>query len=450
MTSNFLSLTFIFSTLCADYIPTDPQTVTDWYACTKNITALTNSQPLISYAQFITTINQFIEHQINIINKTRWFGKKVEAYNPTFNTLYNPSAIKPYVGKLKLAQATEVFYWGDLHGDIQALTYSLYKLYQDGVIDNNLKIRSTYVYFLFLGDLVDRGLHGAEVMTLLFSLALKNPEQVIIIRGNHEDLYQNMNMGGPHFLEDLLRISGFEYGSTECVDLLNNINQLYNILPVACFVGCNNDYLQCCHGGLECRYNPRDFLNSLADRSFHAITELIKPESFNLNNPYFWHELAVDISCNALFKNISSGHIKTYHLGFLWNDFNAHPDEFQALFSIQNKGNRFSIGLTLFQETLKLYNTGNARVRGFIRAHQHNDTMPGLLDPRNKGLFAIWDNQILTTVSTSQFGTPISFLKLTLDNNYDNWLITHYNFNHKKQSWLIRKSRKQDWQNAIR
>jgi len=449
MIKKILSLTFIFNALYADFIPTEPQTVTDWYLCTKNATALNPAKPVVSYTRFISIINDFINQQTKNINNSIWFGSKIEPYDPNFNTLYNPSAIKPFVAKLKLPHATEVFCWGDLHGDIQSLAHSLYKLYQDGVIDNNLKIKSESVYFLFLGDLVDRGLHGAEVMALLFSVALKNPEQVIIIRGNHEDLYQNVNMGGPNFLKDLLTISGFEYRSPECTDLLNSINHLYNLLPVACFVGCNNDYIQCCHGGLECRYNPNNFLNAPIKRSFNAITELTKPESFNLNNPYFWHEMDLDISCNTLFKNIPANQIKTLNLGFMWNDFNAHPDQFKALFSTQSRSGRFSIGQTLTHETLKIYNSGKAQLRGFIRAHQHNDTMPGLLDPRNTGIFSMWENTVITTVSTCQFGTPISFLKLTLKDNYDNWLLMNYSFNQKEQTWKIRESPKQAWQNIV-
>lgn len=449
MIKKILSLTFIFNALYANFTPLEPNTITGWYICTKDTTATSQVNPVISFSRFKGIISDFINQQTKNINNSLWFESKIEPYDPKFNTLYNPCAIKPYVAKLKLPHATEIFCWGDLHGDIQALTYSFYKLYQDGIIDNELKIKSKHVYFLFLGDLVDRGLHGAEVMALLFSVAVENPEQVIIIRGNHEDLYQNINMGGPNFLQDLLTISGLQYQLPECTDLLNSINHLYNLLPVACFLGCNNDYIQCCHGGLECRYNPSSFLNSPIKRALNGITELTKPESFNLNNPNFWHEMDLDISCNTLFKNIPAHQIKTFNLGFMWNDFNAHSDKFKALFSSQSKSGRFSIGQTVTLETLKIYNSGKAQLHGFIRGHQHNDTMPGLLDPSNKSVYSIWNNMVITTVSTCQFGTPISFLKLTLKENYDNWLLTNYSFNQKEHTWKMRTSKLKDWQNIV-
>lgn len=64
---------------------------------------------------------------------------------------------------------------GDVHGQYYDVCHMLEKAGKPGDIN-----------YLFLGDFVDRGIYGTEVMLLLMSLKINYPQNVILLRGNHE------------------------------------------------------------------------------------------------------------------------------------------------------------------------------------------------------------------------------------------------------------------------
>ena len=75
---------------------------------------------------------------------------------------------------------------GDYHSSFHAFVEMLIKACAKNFIDDTLNIRSD-VMFIFCGDLVDRGVYNMEIMYCVFKLKLQNPDNVIIIIGNHEN-----------------------------------------------------------------------------------------------------------------------------------------------------------------------------------------------------------------------------------------------------------------------
>ena len=49
--------------------------------------------------------------------------------------------------------------------------------------------------YLFLGDYVDRGSKSLETICLLMALKVKNPDQIVLLRGHHEDPQINVHYG---------------------------------------------------------------------------------------------------------------------------------------------------------------------------------------------------------------------------------------------------------------
>jgi protein phosphatase len=82
---------------------------------------------------------------------------------------------------VKLEPLGEAVVVGDLHGDLESLI-SILK--SSGVMQKMAKRKDATL--IFLGDYGDRGAYSAEVYYMILKLKLAFPEQVILLRGNHE------------------------------------------------------------------------------------------------------------------------------------------------------------------------------------------------------------------------------------------------------------------------
>ncbi len=88
--------------------------------------------------------------------------------------------------------------------------------------------------FVFLGDYVDRGEHSIEVLCRLFQLKIDHPENIVLLRGNHETSEINICYG---FYHDLDRDE----------ELFTLVNRTFDRMPVAAVV---NGSVFCAHGGI--------------------------------------------------------------------------------------------------------------------------------------------------------------------------------------------------------
>jgi len=128
---------------------------------------------------------------------------------------------------------------GDIHGQYQ----DLMRIF----ISCGLPFKSRY---LFLGDYVDRGRHSLEVIVLLLACKIKFPNNIFLLRGNHE-------------LPNINRVYGFHAelrtryrNIPESKALYDHFNEVFSEMPLAAIV---SGKILCMHGGLS------PFLNSLDD-----------------------------------------------------------------------------------------------------------------------------------------------------------------------------------------
>ena len=73
----------------------------------------------------------------------------------------------------------EVWFVGDLHGDLLALEAALQHVDRSG--------GGADARLVFLGDLFDDGVHAAEVVLRIFELMLQGPMRVVVLAGNHDE-----------------------------------------------------------------------------------------------------------------------------------------------------------------------------------------------------------------------------------------------------------------------
>ncbi|GMS90170.1 hypothetical protein PENTCL1PPCAC_12345, partial [Pristionchus entomophagus] len=137
---------------------------------------------------------------------------------------------------------------GDLHGQL----YDLDRVFRYNAKDGKPGwIDHRYV---FMGDYVDRGRQSFEVVVALFCLKMLFPDNIILLRGNHEFIDVNSRYG---FLEDFYN----RYEDEDVAhDLYYKANEAFAYLSIAAIVG---DAYFCAHGGISPSFFARRHYNSI-------------------------------------------------------------------------------------------------------------------------------------------------------------------------------------------
>ena len=128
--------------------------------------------------------------------------------------------------KLVLQLSAPIVVVGDLHGHILDL-FRIIKTMGAPPLNN----------YLFLGDLIDRGEFSTETCTLVFLMKILFPNNVFIIRGNHEfrEITHAAGWG-----KELYHI----YNDESIFDYFTNV---FEFIPVAALI---DDFMVCVHGGV--------------------------------------------------------------------------------------------------------------------------------------------------------------------------------------------------------
>ena len=172
-----------------------------------------------------------------------------------------------------LAERYPLIVVGDLHGDIATLS-------------DILKSVEAYVgssnewYIAFLGDYVDRGSNQIEVLSTLLSLKLAYPDNILLLRGNHEP-----PRGLEPYPHDFPLVLSSIYGGN-APKLYEKTRILFDNLPYAAVFA---DKILLVHGGIPVERTLRE--TSLA----RILGSTSWPPSLDLLEEVLWNDPTDDI-----------------------------------------------------------------------------------------------------------------------------------------------------------
>ena len=352
--------------------------------------------PIKTFKPLGILLDFFTERSLTgpLAKKDHWLGQfpdRATFFHPTKLPSFE-TPFQPFAQRLQLPPGSEVILHGDLHGDIKSFLYSLKALEDRGYL-KDFKIIKPNAHMLFLGDYTDRGMYGVEVIYTLMRLKLMNPDNVWLVRGNHEDIQMVAKYG---FLHE----GKYKYGTD--FDQ-RKVTRIYSLMPVVLYLGCENTYVQCNHGGIEPGYSVKKLLGSPAEKHYELISKLNRadylkahPELIDKVDSFSARMLRV-VYQNYVPKSPTSPN----PLGFLWTDYTLQPHEPALRWDDNRPGWTWGqLGTRQFLDYVSAGVNG-PRVQAIFRAHQHNrgrDPMMSRLIA-SKGVFEHWQKADLETLT---------------------------------------------------
>ncbi len=280
-----------------------------------------------------------------------------EQFNQLTTTFINNLAAKetfitePYLLQKAINDEGSLCFIGDIHGSIHSLIRNIWTLIARGDIDKQLQIINPSLNLVFLGDYIDNGRYNLLTLALLLKLSNNNPDNVFLIRGNHEDEYQ-----GDKKISSNLTLETEKTPDGVAIQL--SCEMIFSCLPIMIFFTIEKKgHIRCCHGGgllkLNAEINGEQQVNEWLTGGLEVLTiaELA-------------NATAISYRCSAKVE----ARIKTWLKNrILWGDFKSDNSE------IGIRGNLESISYSQAKEMLEMANSqANPKLRllAIFRGHQ--------------------------------------------------------------------------------
>jgi hypothetical protein len=427
----------------------------------------------LSHNDFKAMIDQYVSALTQQLSQAQWFDAQMPSAQFLMPDLASytiagqhdsSSHFTPFIQKLAVKPDSKVIVVGDLHGDLDALLAMLQELEQTGYIDAQHRLIRNDVYFVFLGDYINRGVNSIGVVYLLCKLYVNNPGHIIMLRGNHEYALTSKNFQ-KRFLQAQADGQDYPAQKTFLCELEQRFADYkypdllywFDYLPLALYLGTPDqdgriNFVKLCHAGFEIGYNPQNFLSSgssfsllttfdryaglqdlkqeLADSSFgddvqKAFDYCASQETTGFEKHFQVAQL-IDLS-----SDISAYQMR---IGMQWNNFLTH-DEGQPEFALSVGRRTLYLGKLATQHILKQRSNDHVAVHAIMRGHQHldekidalqvNSPMLSLIR-KQAGVVRQWDGAVYTLGASDHITGYHSFMMLQVKSNLSAWNARHY------------------------
>ena len=250
--------------------------------------------PIVSKGDFVDTLSAVAE-KLSIMQQEHWFDQDVGYVRPGRRPV-------EYVEMAKTFPTNACVHMiGDLHGDLNSIfEFFKYTPGREKTIEGSatgalhrksyfkkgsweLKEQFKHLYFVFHGDMVDGGSNGEAVLYFVSKIFLANPENIVLLRGNHEDLKMN-ECGG--FYAELEH----KYGPLDS-EIKNTLENFYASLPVALWAEINGARRLFVHGSIDpADINLPAFFRAQKKSRDQLLYKLVKAADGEVNTNYQWAE----------------------------------------------------------------------------------------------------------------------------------------------------------------
>lgn len=331
----------------------------DWYQ-TFAQQGLTPPSPLTE-KKFLATVEKFITRsQHNFTTATAWLNNSLNKHSP--------QAV--LVQKILTTAPCTLFIYADPHADVATLLVSLKQLQNRGLFarDGSYKLTRKDAFLIFLGDYTDNGGYDFETLYTLLKLKIANPDNVTLIRGNHEELPQDLT--NRHIGKGIFAALRAKLPTWNWTKFRHKLLEVYSYFPHAVYFGSGAEggpasYALFCHAGPELGYDPRALLSDPRARLMHAMP-LHEIKDQRIANAEAVKRL---ISTQATFAYAPDSVVRAAPLGFTWNGFLAFSGQPTGY---SGTSNGVSFGKEFTQALLDLHSTAQATVNYIIHGHAHS------------------------------------------------------------------------------